>query len=350
MQRIAQFFRLQRWQAALHVVNSQVFAVNRTSENAYLNPTEQNADRHRESGKPGPGRVAWIAIRSNTLPLSLSPVLAGSVVGWIESGGFRADILIAGALAAAAIQIGTNLHNDAVDTLNGTDDDKRIGPVRATQRGWVTPAQMLRASHLVFAMALVFGSYLLALGGLPILVIGLVSVIAAYGYSSGPRPISRGPLGELVVLLFFGVIAVGGIAWLHTGQLSIEAVLVGLIVGLPASMVLLINNARDIENDRAAGRRTLAIALGRRGSIRLCAVFLVAVAVSLVLLTVQGGPWLGALAGFGGLLTAVPVWNRLDENATPEAFNASLKGTVFFQMALTAMLCGGLLLAAALGS
>ena len=324
--------------------------MNRTTENAQLNAADWNADRHRKSEQPGPGRLAWIAIRPNTLPLSLSPVLAGSVVGWIESGGFRPDILIAGALAAAAIQIGTNLHNDAIDTLNGTDTDKRVGPVRATQRGWVTPSQMLRASHFVFAMALVFGSYLVALGGLPILVIGLVSVIVAYGYSSGPFPISRGPLGELVVLLFFGVIAVGGIAWLHTGELSIAAVLVGLVVGLPASMVLLINNARDIENDRAAGRKTLAIALGRRGSIRLCAAFLLAVAASLMLLAVQGGPWLGALAGLGGLLSAIPVWNRLDEKASPEQFNASLKGTVRFQMVLTAMLCAGLLLAAALGS
>lgn len=324
--------------------------MNRTTKNARVNATEWNADRHRKSEETSPGRLIWIAIRPNTLPLSLSPVIAGSVVGWIESGDFRPDILIAGALAAAAIQIGTNLHNDAIDTLNGTDTDKRVGPERATQRGWVTPSQMLRASHFVFAMALVFGSYLVALGGLPILVIGLVSVIVAYGYSSGPFPISRGPLGELVVLLFFGVIAVGGIAWLHTGELSIAAVLVGLVVGLPASMVLLINNARDIENDRAAGRKTLAIALGRRGSIRLCAAFLLAVAASLVLLAVQGGPWLGALAGFGGLLSAIPLWNRLDEKAPPEQFNASLKSTVRFQMVLTAMLCAGLLLAAALGS
>lgn len=295
-------------------------------------------------------RLAWIAARPHTLPLSLSPVLAGSVVGWIESGSFRPDILIAGGLAAAAIQIGTNLHNDASDTLNGTDSADRVGPIRVSQRGWATPAQMLRASHLAFALAILFGSYLVALGGLPILLIGLISIIAAYGYSSGPWPISRGPFGELFVLVFFGPVAVGGIAWLHTGQLGTAAVLVGLIVGLPASMVLLINNARDIESDRAAGRRTLAIVLGRRGSRRLFVVFLLAVAASLIMLALQGGPWLGALAGLGGLLTAVPIWNRLGENAPPEAFNASLKGTVRFQLALTAVVCAGLLLVAVLGS
>ena len=324
--------------------------MNRSSESERNELADQDPRPRGEIKKPGPGRLAWIAIRPHTLPLSLSPVLAGSVVGWIESGGFRPDILLAGALAAAAIQIGTNLHNDAVDTLNGTDNDKRVGPVRITQRGWATPQQMLRASHIVFALAFVFGSYLVALGGLPILLIGVISVIAAYGYSSGPWPISRGPLGELFVLVFFGLVAVGGIAWLHTGQLTTAAVLVGLVVGLPASMVLLINNARDIETDRAAGRRTLAIVLGRKGSLRLFAVFLVAVAASLVLLALQGGPWLGALAGLGGLLTALPIWNRLGENAPPEAFNASLKGTVRFQMALTAVVCAGLLLAAVLGS
>ena len=324
--------------------------MNRSSESERNELADQDPRPRGETGKPGPGRLAWIAIRPHTLPLSLSPVLAGSVVGWIESGGFRPDILLAGALAAAAIQVGTNLHNDAVDTLNGTDDDKRVGPVRVTQRGWATPQQMLRASHFVFALAFVFGSYLVALGGLPILLIGVISVIAAYGYSSGPWPISRGPLGELFVLVFFGLVAVGGIAWLHTGQLTTATVLVGLVVGLPASMVLLINNARDIETDRAAGRRTLAIVLGRKGSLRLFAVFLVAVAASLVLLALQGGPWLGALAGLGGLLTALPIWNRLGENAPPEAFNASLKGTVRFQMALTAVVCAGLLLAAVLGS
>lgn len=308
--------------------------------------TQPDTDSPDSNVKPGPARLAWIAARPHTLPLSLSPVLAGSVVGWIESGSFRPDIVLAGALAAAAIQIGTNLHNDAVDTLNGTDSEKRVGPVRVTQRGWVTPSKMLRASHIVFALAFVFGSYLVALGGLPIFLIGVISVIAAYGYSSGPWPISRGPLGELFVLVFFGLVAVGGIAWLHTGQLTTAAVLVGLVVGLPASMVLLINNARDIETDRAAGRKTLAIFLGRRGSLRLFAVFLVAVAASLVLLALHGGPWLGALAGLGGLLTALPIWNRLGENAPPEAFNASLQGTVKFQMALTAVVCAGLLLAA----
>ncbi len=296
--------------------------------------------------RPKPFRLAWLAIRPHTLPLSLSPVLAGSVVGWVESGGFRADILIAAALSAMLIQIGTNLHNDAIDTLNGTDREDRVGPVRITQRGWASPAQMLIATRLVFALATLAGVWLVMLGGWPVLAIGMLSIAAAWGYSSGPWPISRGPLGELFVLLFFGLVAVGTIAWLHSGTLSAAALLVGLVVGLPAAMVLLINNARDIESDRRAGRRTLAILLGRRLSLRLCALLPALIAAALIALTLRGDPWFGALAGLIGLSLLWPIRHLMAESAPPELFNESLKRVVRFQLALTAALCLGLVLAA----
>lgn len=307
-----------------------------------------DADRHAddEPDRPAWPRVAWTAIRPHTLPLSLSPVAAGAVVGWLEGGVLRPDIVASAALSAAAIQIGTNLHNDAVDTLNGTDRPDRVGPTRVTQKGWMTPGQVLTAAWGAFALAALAGLYLVALGGWPILAIGIVSIAAAWGYSSGPWPISRGPFGEFFVLVFFGLVAVGGIAWLHTGTLSPAGLLVGLVVGLPASMVLLINNARDIESDRRAGRHTLAIALGQRGSARLVAVFMVATAVSLVALAVLGQPWFGALAGLAGLATAVPFIRRLGESPEPETYNASLKRAVRFQLLLTAVTCLGLVVAA----
>jgi len=295
--------------------------------------------------RPNPARIAWLAIRPHTLPLSLSPVLAGSVVGWVESGSFRPDILFAAALSAMLIQIGTNLHNDAIDTLNGTDRADRIGPVRITQRGWLSPAQMLMAARSVFALAALAGSWLIVLGGWPVLAIGVISIAAAWGYSSGPWPISRGPLGELFVLLFFGLIAVGTIAWLHSGTLSAAALLVGLIVGLPAAMVLLINNARDIESDRRAGRRTLAILLGRRLSLQLCALLPAVIAMGLIALTLLGDPWFGALAGLVGLTLLWPIRHLMAESASPELFNDSLKRVVQFQLALTTALCLGLALA-----
>lgn len=299
--------------------------------------------------RPNSFRLAWLAIRPHTLPLSLSPVLAGSVVGWVESGNFRPDILLAAALSAMLIQIGTNLHNDAVDTINGTDRADRVGPVRVTQRGWVSAAQMLGATRLAFALAALAGAWLVVLGGWSVLAIGVISITAAWSYSSGPWPISRGPLGELFVLLFFGLVAVGTIAWLHTGSLSPAALLTGLVVGLPATMVLLINNARDIESDRRAGRRTLAILIGRRNAMRLCGVFLVAVVAGLVGLAGLGEPWFGALAGLVGLVIVLPIRHLIAESASPEDYNAGLKRMVKFQLALTAALCLGVVLATLAG-
>jgi 1,4-dihydroxy-2-naphthoate octaprenyltransferase len=229
-----------------------------------------------------------------------------------------------------------------VDTLNGTDRPDRVGPARVTQKGWLSAGQVVIAAWAAFALAALSGLYLVAIGGWPVLAIGAASLAAAWAYSSGPWPISRGPFGELFVLVFFGLVAVGTIAWLHSGTLSPAAVLVGLVVGLPASMVLLINNARDIPSDRRAGRHTLAIALGRRGSARMVAVFMAATAFSLVALAALGEPWFGALAGLAGLVTAIPIARRLGESPEPEVYNASLKRAVRFQMVLTAVTCLGL--------
>ncbi|MDT8448589.1 MAG: 1,4-dihydroxy-2-naphthoate octaprenyltransferase [Wenzhouxiangellaceae bacterium] len=283
------------------------------------------------------------------MPLSLSPVVAGAVVGALESGSFRPDIALAAGLSAAAIQIGTNLHNDAVDAINGTDRADRVGPVRVTQRGWVEPRRMLGVARAAFALAALFGVYLVILGGWPIVAIGLVSIAAAWGYSSGPWPISRGPFGELFVLVFFGLVAVATVAWLHTGSVTSPAILVGAVVGLPATLVLLINNARDIEGDVRAGRKTLAILLGRRGSIRLAGVFMAAIVFSLLLLAGLGRPWYGALAGLIGLAPAIPIRRMLTERSGPEAYNASLRQAVRFQMVLTLAVCTGLVLAAWVG-
>ncbi|MDT8408076.1 MAG: 1,4-dihydroxy-2-naphthoate octaprenyltransferase [Wenzhouxiangellaceae bacterium] len=297
--------------------------------------------------------IAWHAIRPHTLPLSLSPVLAGSVVGWVETGLARLDITLFAALSAAAIQIGTNLQNDAVDSMNGTDTTDRIGPPRVTQSGWLSARSVLRAAHAFFALAVICGAYLVAIGGWPIALLGLVSIAAAYAYSSGPWPISRGPFGEAFVLLFFGLVAVGGVAYLYTGALEPAAWLMGLIVGLPASAVLLINNLRDLEGDRRAGRKTLAIVLGRRGSVRLFGVLLVGVGSSIAALATLGWPWPGALLGLAGLLYALPIWSLLRSDNTADntaagtapSFNQSLKKAARFQFLLTLVVCLGVIVA-----
>jgi len=294
--------------------------------------------------------IAWHAIRPHTLPLSLSPVIAGSVVGWLESGLLRADITAVAALAAASIQIGTNLHNDAVDSLNGTDRPDRLGPVRVTQKGWASAEKVARAAYAFFALAVFSGIYLTTIGGWPIVAIGLASVAAAYAYSGGPWPISRGPFGELFVCLFFGLIAVGGVAYLYTGTLGPASILMGLVIGLPAAGVLLINNLRDLESDRRAGRQTLAIVLGRRGSVSLFKAMLIAIAAGIAGLTALGWPWYGALTGLPALALGISIARVLRHAESGVAFNAELKRAAGFQLVLTLLTCLGLIVCRLLGA
>jgi 1,4-dihydroxy-2-naphthoate octaprenyltransferase len=207
----------------------------------------------------------WMGIRPKTLTMSLMPVLVAYSQASIFSVIINPQALFFITLAALCIQIGTNLHNDAADYLNGTDDENRIGPQRITQSGLAAPEQTRKASYLFFAIAICCGFYLAWLGGWPIILIGLTSVLAGIGYSAGPYPISRSPLGEIFVLTFFGLFAVGGTFYLLTGSIIDRALIGGLCVGLLACGVLLINNYRDLENDKLAGRKTLAILIGNNG-------------------------------------------------------------------------------------
>ncbi len=291
--------------------------------------------------RPSPIVIGWRAIRPHTLPLSVCPVLAGSLVGWVEAGVVRPDITLAAAISAACMQIGANLQNDAADTLNGTDGPARPGPARVTQMGWVSARAMQRCAWLSFALAVLAGVYLVAIGGWPLVVLGLLAVVAAWAYSGGPRPISRGPFGELVVLVFFGLVAVGGVAWLYSGTLPSSAVLVGLVIGLPAAAVLTINNLRDHASDCGAGRRTLAILLGpdrAAGGIRL---LLLAIGPVLLLLALQGRPWVGALLGLLVLTVAVPLSRRVSGARHAADYNRSLKHTTALQLMLTILMIVG---------
>jgi len=148
--------------------------------------------------------AAWLsAIRPKTLGLSVSPVLTGTCLAWAEKGGLQLLPALAALLAAVCIQIGTNLHNDAADARKGTDGSGRLGPPRATTQGWLSATSIQRGALLAFSCAFVLGVYLVVVGGWPILLLGLVSLVAGAAYSGGPWPISATPLGELFVFLFF---------------------------------------------------------------------------------------------------------------------------------------------------
>lgn len=221
--------------------------------------------RARLQGLPRP--VLWvIASRFKTVSLSQVPVIAGS---WIaaQAGSWRLDAMLVAMLAAGAIQIGTNLWNDAADAASGVDQPDRLGPPRMTALGLLDGTDVRRAALAAFGVALLAGLILVGIGGWPIVAIGVMSLALGYLYSMGPRPLSGLPFGEALVIAFFGIVAVSGTAHLHgIPALSAPVLLLGLMIGLPAASVLMLNNHRDRTQDARAGRRTLAILIGPTAS------------------------------------------------------------------------------------
>lgn len=210
---------------------------------------------------------AWIlAARPKTLSASLVPIVAAS--GLARGLGYQIDwwIVIFALLASFCIQIGTNLVNDAMDFKKGADTEKRIGPQRVTQQGLFTFKQVMTAAALFFFLAACFGIPLVIHGGLPILIIGVVSILMGYAYTSGPMPLAYHGLGDLFVILFFGLIAVGGLFFLLTGTYGLPALIVGLQIGFLSTVLIAINNLRDMKTDILVNKKTLAVRFGLQGA------------------------------------------------------------------------------------
>jgi 1,4-dihydroxy-2-naphthoate octaprenyltransferase len=215
--------------------------------------------------RPGPIRTWVLAARIPTLPAAVVPVLVGSATAW-TAGAFKTAPFLAALVAALLIQIGTNLANDYFDFRKGADTAERLGPVRITQSGLVPAATVRNAAVLVFGIAALIGVYLTVVGGLPILVIGLLSIAAGVLYTGGPWPLAYHGLGDVTVFVFFGLVAVVGTTFLHTGVVTTAAVVNALPVAALVTAILVVNNLRDIGTDRVANKRTLAVRLGQRGT------------------------------------------------------------------------------------
>ena len=241
--------------------------------------------------RPSSARAWWLAMRPKTLTVSFVPVLVGTAVAYSQTQAVHWLPALIALLAAVLIQIGTNLHNDVSDFERGADTPQRLGPPRATAMGWLPAAAVRRGAWIAFGLAFNFGVYLAWYGGWPIIAIGLCSLLAGWAYTGGPRPIAYTPLGELFVWLFFGLLAVGGSYYLQVRSISVAALLAGSMIGLHAAGVITVNNYRDLETDALAGRRTLAVLLGRRGAQR--------VYVAEMLLPFALLPLLAVLAGKG---------------------------------------------------
>jgi 1,4-dihydroxy-2-naphthoate octaprenyltransferase len=280
-------------------------------------------------------------MRPRTLGISVTPVITGSGLAWAEISGLDWVTALATLVAASMIQIGTNLYNDAADFERGADTSARLGPPRATAQGWFRIDQVKRAAHFSFSLAFLVGIYLVWVGGLPILVIGLFSLLAGYAYTSGPKPIAYSAMGELFVFIFFGLTAVAGSYYLQGAPLSPAVALSGCAIGALASAVLLVNNYRDLETDEKAGKLTLIHYLGRNRSRRLYTLFLLSPFVlPLALVDFGPGPWLVLAA----LPFALLLRYRFNNIAPGAGCNRILNHTARLQLIYGLLLVCGLIL------
>ena len=207
----------------------------------------------------------WLlAARPKTLAAAIVPVLVGTALAYNAHTIFHWTAFLFALGGALFIQIGTNLVNDALDFKRGADTSERLGPLRVTQAGLLSANTVMTGAYACFGIAMLCGIPLIARGGWPIAVIGVVSILAAYAYTGGPFPLSYHGLGELFVMLFFGIVAVGGSFYVQRLTIDISVLVAGIAVGALAVLLLAINNLRDIDNDRKSSKRTLAARFGER--------------------------------------------------------------------------------------
>ena len=206
-----------------------------------------------------------LAVRLRTLPAAAAGVITGSALAWYD-GFFRADAALVCLLTALLLQIGSNLANDVFDFERGTDTAERAGPIRVTQAGLLTPSQVKMGMLVVFGLAGLCGLYLAWLGGWPIILLGIAAIVSAIAYTGGPFPLGYYGLGDLFVFLFFGLASVAGTYFIQAGYVSPAAWWMAVPPGLIITAILVVNNLRDLENDRKAGKRTLAVILGEKGT------------------------------------------------------------------------------------
>jgi 1,4-dihydroxy-2-naphthoate octaprenyltransferase len=289
-------------------------------------------------------RIWLMAARPRTLPAAVAPVLVGTALAATE-GTVHWPRLVATLLGAIFIQVGANLSNDYSDARRGADTEDRLGPVRVTAGGLVPPRQVLLATYLTFGAAVIVGAYLVAVAGWQLLLVGAASILAGVLYTGGPRPYGYEGLGEVFVFLFFGVVAVAGSYYVQVEHVEWQAFALSVPVGLLVTAVLVVNNVRDLETDRRAGKRTLAVRMGRGRTRALFAAIVYGAYLTAPI------PW---LAGAGGLsawlllpLLTLPLAARVvrvvRSHTDGPTLNEALAQTGMLELAFSILLAAGLL-------
>lgn len=290
---------------------------------------------------------AWVlAARPKTLPAALAPVVLGASVA-VADDVFVLGPALAALLGALLLQIGSNIANDYFDHFKGADQADRLGPTRVTAAGLLPPNEVRTGMIVVFAAAALIGVYLVIVGGWPILAIGVASIAAALAYTGGPKPFGYVGLGDLFVFIFFGPVAVCGTYYVQALTITPALVVASIPVGALITNILVVNNLRDIETDRRAGKMTLAVRLGRSGAAMQFGFLLAVAYVTPVLLWLGGGSaWM--FVPYVTLPTAVRLGMAVQHHATTtnfatpaaaQAINAVLAGTarqsLLFALALS---------------
>jgi 1,4-dihydroxy-2-naphthoate polyprenyltransferase len=285
-------------------------------------------------------RLWLLAARPRTLPAAVAPVLVGTALAGAEDV-FRALPFVAALIGSTFIQVGTNLSNDYSDARRGADTEDRLGPVRVTAGGLMPPRRVLIGTYVAFGVAVAAGLYLAAVSGWELLVVGVASILAGVLYTGGPRPYGYEGLGEFFVFFFFGVVAVAGSYFVQTEDVRWEALALGVPVGLLAAAILVVNNVRDVDTDRRAGKRTLAVKLGRE---RARVLFTAMVVVSFLvppLLVPALSAWV--LLPLAALPLAPPLIRTVSTRTDGPALNGALAGAGRLLAVYSLLLAAGVL-------
>lgn len=287
---------------------------------------------------------AWVlASRPATLWAAFTPVAVGTACAYAV-GGFRLLPALAALLGALLIQIGTNFANDLFDYRKGADTAERLGPTRAVQAGLLSPRQVLAGTWVAFSLATLVGVYLTWVAGAAIVGVGVLSIAAGLAYTAGPYPLGYHGFGDLLVLVFFGFVAVVGTTFVQTKSVPELSLWASVPVGALATAILVVNNLRDRETDARAGKRTLAVRFGARGAKAEFAVLLAAAYAVPLLILVRDLATVWVLLPLLTLPLALSETRHLLRRQGA-ALNASLAGTarllLFFGMLLAAGLVAG---------
>ncbi|MDP8959639.1 MAG: 1,4-dihydroxy-2-naphthoate polyprenyltransferase [Actinomycetota bacterium] len=286
------------------------------------------------------GRAWLLAARPHTLWAAAGPVLVGAGLA-LGDGVFRPDVFLATLVGALAIQVAANLANDASDARRGADSAGRIGPTRAVASGLLSERAVWMATWASFGVAALAGLYLAAVAGWLVLAVGVAAIVATLAYTGGPWPYGYHALGELFVFVFFGLVATVMSRYVYDRSAPAEAWLLAVPVGLLVTSILVVNNIRDIETDAVAGKRTLAVVLGREAAGGLFAALVAAAFAAIALFAVTGwAPPPTALALAAAPL-AVPLIRRVRRYTAGPLLVEALKGTARLHALVAALLSAG---------